>query len=336
MSQRISIGPIVIGPIIIGVDGGSTKTACVALDANVHIPDDPAQLAAIPILGHGDAAASNWNSVGLATAHHNLVAAIQAAVAAAGATLADIAAIGIGMSGVDRPDDRARVQTWLDDLLPNRTHVIENDGVIALAAGTGGRRFGIVIVSGTGMIALGFNAAGTRARAGGWGALLGDGGSGYAIGAAILRAATWAADGRGPQTALLPALLDHLHLTRPEQLVRWAYDDIAWHRFAELAPLAYAAAPRDPLAAAIVAQAADDLAIAVTTVAAALGLRDAPFPLVMAGGNLRVPSGRGPLADALTASLAHSLPRATPIHPALDPAMGAALLALHAHRGMAA
>ena len=319
-------------PLIIGVDGGSTKTACVALSADVYIPDDPAQLAAIPILGHGDAAASNWNSVGVETARHNLFAAIQAAVTAAGATLADVVAIGVGMSGVDRPDDRARAQAWLDDLLPRRTHVLENDGVAALAAGTGGRRFGIVIISGTGMIALGFNAAGVRARAGGWGALLGDGGSGYAMGAAILRAATWAADGRGPQTSLLPALLDHLQLARPEQLVRWAYDDIAWHRFAALAPLAFAAAPHDPIAAAIIEQAADDLAIAVTTVANALDLRDTPFPLVMAGGNLR----RGPLADALTARLAHELPHAVPIQPTIDPAMGAALLALHAHRGMAA
>ena len=54
------------------------------------------------------------------------------------------------MSGVDRPDDRARAHAWLEELLPNRTHVVENDGVAALAAGTGGRRFGIVIISGTG------------------------------------------------------------------------------------------------------------------------------------------------------------------------------------------
>ena len=318
--------------LIVGIDGGSTKTASVALDAGVSIPDDPAHLAAIPSLGRGDAAASNWNSVGVETAHHNLVAAIQAAVAAAGATLADVVAIGVGMSGVDRPDDRARVQSWLDDLLPRRTHVIENDGVVALAAGTGGRRFGIVIISGTGMIAIGFNAAGERARAGGWGALLGDGGSGYAIGAAILRAATWAADGRGPQTTLLPAVLEHLHLARPEQIIRWAYDDIAWHRFAELAPLAYAAAPHDPVAAAIVTQAVDDLAVAVETVAAALRLTGTPFPLVMAGGNLRP----GLLAQTLTARLAHSLPHASARHPTLDPVMGAALLALHAHRGVAA
>ena len=71
------------GPLVLGVDGGSTKTACVALNAEIDIPDDPAQLVAIPILGQGDAAASNWNSVGLETARANLAAAIHAAVAAA-------------------------------------------------------------------------------------------------------------------------------------------------------------------------------------------------------------------------------------------------------------
>ena len=96
--------------------------------------------------------------------------------------------------------------------------------------------------------------------------------------------------------------------------------------------MAFAAAPHDPVAAAILEEAAEDLATAIIAVATALDLRDAPFPLVMAGGNLRP----GLLADALTERIAVSLPQATPIHPALDPALGAALLALHAHRGTAA
>ncbi len=45
-----------------------------------------------------------------------------------------------------------------------------------------------MVISGTGMIAYGFSQSGTTARAGGWGPLLGDCGSGYDIGAEVLKA----------------------------------------------------------------------------------------------------------------------------------------------------
>lgn len=44
------------------------------------------------------------------------------------------------------------------------------------------------MISGTGMIAYGYNPAGISARAGGWGPALGDCGSGYDIGAEVLKA----------------------------------------------------------------------------------------------------------------------------------------------------
>lgn len=313
--------------LVVGLDGGGTKTAAVAVDATTPHPATPTAAAQIPLLGRAQAGSTNWNSVGLETAHANWRAVIQDAVAAAGGNLANVAAICIGMSGVDRPHDRAQVQQWLVDLLPGVPAQIVNDAVIALAAGTAGELFGVVVISGTGMIALGYNRGGERVRAGGWGALLGDGGSGYALGAAILRAATWAADGRGPETALLPAVLDFLHLEQPDQLVRWAYDDIAWARFAQLAPLASECAARgDPTALAILEQGAADLALAVETVAQRLGLAEMNFPLVTAGNNLRP----GRLLDSLKLRLQTSLPHAEIVQPVVEPVMGAALLALRA------
>lgn len=312
--------------LILGLDGGSTKTACVAVDAATALlaPEDAT---AVPVLGHSVTGASNWNSVGPEIAFANLSQALHQAAQDAGGTLEHVVAVCVGMSGVDRPEDRARAAAWLNTLLPGRVHVIENDGVVALACGTGGERYGVVIVSGTGMIALGFNRAGQRVRAGGWGALLGDGGSGYAIGAAILRAVTWAADGRGPATALSDAVLAHLGLAQPEALVRWAYDRVEWQRFAELAPLALeCAAAGDAVAQAILDQAVDDLAIAVETVATKLTF-DAPFPLVTAGGVLRP----GPFYTAFTQRIATTLPLAEVRRPQVEPALGAALLAVRAY-----
>lgn len=38
-----------------------------------------------------------------------------------------------------------------------------------MAAGTGGKLYGVVLISGTGTIAMGFNSKGERQRASGWG-----------------------------------------------------------------------------------------------------------------------------------------------------------------------
>lgn len=311
-------------PLVLGLDGGSTKTACVAIALETPLTSDAASL---PVLGRSQSGASNWNSVGPETARRNLEQALTDAAHAAGGSLADVVAVCVGMSGVDRLEDRARAQAWLDALLPGRTIVLDNDAVVALACGTGGDRYGVVIISGTGMIALGFNRAGARVRAGGWGALLGDGGSGYAIGTAVLAAATWAADERGPATLLLPTVLVTLGLERPEALVRWAYDRVEWQRFAELAPLALAcAAQGDAVAQAILERAVDDLGIAVETVARRLAFT-ATFPLVTAGGVLRP----GPIQSALAQRFATTLPLAEVRHPTVEPALGAALLALRSH-----
>jgi N-acetylglucosamine kinase-like BadF-type ATPase len=307
--------------IVLGLDGGSTKTLCVA----IAVPDPDKTDFTPAVVGRGISGSSNWNSVGVDTAHTHFIEAIRAAVADAGCTLEQTAAVCVGMSGVDRPYDRAQVQHWLQELVPSTHAYIHNDAVIALASGTGGRLYGIVAISGTGMIALGFNQQGQRARAGGWGALLGDGGSGYAIGSAVLRAVTHAVDGCGPATALVEAVLQQLKLERPEELIRWAYDDIAWHRFAQLAPLAVTLSGQgDPVARAIIEQAADEIADAIGAVTRKLGMTESTLPLVLTGSNLRP----GVLAEAVVERVRYEVPYAHVIHPAQEPAMGAALLAL--------
>lgn len=299
--------------VVLGVDGGSTKTLCVVADGEANV------------LGRGRSGSSNANSVGVATAQRHLEEAIQKALRAAARSLDQVAAVCIGASGVDRPDERARILDWLRTLLPDASALIYNDAVVALASGTGGIVRGIVLISGTGMIVYGFDGEGRRYRAGGWGALLGDGGSGYAIGAAILKAVTWAADGRGPATSLQPALLNHLDLAQPQDLVAWTYRDTSWDRFARLAPLATACAQDgDVVAQEILAQAAADLAVAVEAVVEKLAWRMASFPLVLSGGVLQ----SGPLVDALQRRLHIVAPNAQIVRPQVEPAVGAAWLAL--------
>ena len=307
--------------IVLGIDGGGTKTVCVAISP-MRLRVEPG--ATVIPAARIEVGSTNRNSVGPEQAYGQLQRVIVQALEAAGRDTADVDAVCLGMSGVDRPEDLALMEAWMAELLPGVPAIIHNDAVIALASGSSGALFGVVLISGTGMIAMGFNHAGERQRAGGWGALLGDGGSGYAIGAAVLRAITWAADGRDARTMLTDMTLAHLQMERAQQLVRWTYDDISWRRIAELAPLALRAAEAgDPAAVAIVRTAVVDLALAAEAVARRLKLRSTPFPLVLSGGNLR----SGMLADALEERFRRTLPSASIVHPSLEPAIGAALLA---------
>lgn len=302
-----------MGKVVLGVDGGGTKTACVVVASNGRV------------LGRGQGASSNWNSVGFEAARRHTEEAITAALADAGLAPADLAGACLGMGGVERPSDRERIEAWIREILPGVPAAIYNDAVVALTSGTGGEIYGVVVISGTGMIVFGFDAQGNHARSGGWGALLGDGGSGYAIGAAVLKAITWAADGRGPDTRLGEVVLRFLGLSEPMDLIDWAYRDVAWHRFAQLAPLAIQLyQDGDTVAQSIVRQAAEDLAIAVNAVVCKLGMEADMFPLVLAGGNLQA----GPLSGELERRLHEVAPNARIIHPEVEPAMGAAFLAL--------
>ena len=100
--------------------------------------------------------------------------------------------------------------------------LVTNDALIALVAGAGVGP-GVVVIAGTGSIAYGRNAHDEAARAGGWGYILADEGSGFWIGRQALRAVVRAADGRGPATALTPLVLEFFGVTRAEQLVREVY-----------------------------------------------------------------------------------------------------------------
>ncbi len=302
-------------PITLGVDGGGTKTVCIVLDQ------------AKTVIGTGRAGSTNRNSVGDAVAKANLHEAIQVAMQASGCKGQAIAGICLGMAGVDRAGEQTIVAEWVAEVLPGVQALIYNDALVALASGTGGDLYGVVVISGTGMIVYGVDRAGQRRRAGGWGPLISDLGGGYDLGRAALRAVANATDGTGPPTALQHAVLTHLGLTEPQAIIPWAYAEISWARIAALAPLVSTCAQQgDRVANAIVDQAAADLAAPVQAVVQGLHLSEQSFPLVLAGGNLHP----GLLSERLIPHLRQVAPHAQIAHPTVEPAVGAALLAWRA------
>src|SRR5690349_22636305 len=81
----------------------------------------------------------------------------------------------LGFSG--GPVDKEPI---LREILRCDQMTVTNDGFIALAGATAGEP-GLVVIAGTGSFAFGRNAAGKTARAGGWGYIFGDEGSGFDI-----------------------------------------------------------------------------------------------------------------------------------------------------------
>ena len=255
-----------------GVDGGGSKTLAVVVDA------------AGRERGRGTAGSSNWAAVDLERAVAHVRAAVAEATDAAGGEL-PITAAWIGLAGVARPGDQDAFLPRLDGLA-GRVR-LTNDADLVLTALPGAA--GVAAIAGTGSIILGRDPGGQTARAGGWGHVFGDEGSGYELGRAALQAAARAADGRGPATTLLAAILDHWRLTAPSDLIDRIYHDPGGDKagIAQLAGLvSRAAAAGDPVARKLVAQAADELTLGIAAVAARLDFPDGRLPLALAGGLL--------------------------------------------------
>jgi len=223
-----------------------------------------------------------------------------------------------------RPEDRAVMQTWAAERFPGATVAVVTDAQLVLAAGTPAG-WGLALISGTGSLAYGEDAAGRNARAGGWGYLLGDEGSGYAIGLAALRAVMRAADGRGPATALTAAVLAHWGLQQPQELVRHVYrPELGRTEIAALAALVDAAAGQgDAVARALTAEAGRELALAVQAVARQLAFTGA-VPCAVAGSVLV--KGQA-VATAFRAAAVELGLQLEPFTPVAEPVWGAIRLA---------
>jgi N-acetylglucosamine kinase-like BadF-type ATPase len=265
--------------LVLGIDGGGTKTVAWICKANGSSTDP---------IGCGTAGPSNPGVVGMSQAITSLAQAVDAAFIDAGLAPGLLAAACLAISGTERHADRNAMVRWAADRSLASIVRLVGDAEAVLAGGSR-RGWGVALIAGTGSFAFGRDLAGLTVRVGGWGYLFGDEGSGHALGAAGLRAATQQADGRGPPTILLPRLLSRFELTEPRELVTILYDGHPARRtaLAELAPLVTAAAAEgDDVAKQIASDAAADLARLVTATCIQLKLSSSSYPLAITGGVL--------------------------------------------------
>jgi N-acetylglucosamine kinase-like BadF-type ATPase len=301
---------------VLGIDAGGTKTVCLLADEHGTV------------LASARGGGANLQVQGELEVEKTLHDVMDRALA--GRTRAPDAAC-LGIAGVDRPGDRAVIHGIMRRIgfkMPTR---IVNDALIALVAGVGAAP-GIVIVCGTGSICYGRDERNRAARAGGWGYIIGDEGSGYWIGRRALAAVARQEDGRGPHTALSATTLAHLEVGSLAEIVHEIHvRDPSRHRVTGLAAGVHAAAEAgDAIALTILDDAARELLLSVRSVATRLGMLHGAFPIVLSGGMFQ---GLPILRERVLAGLSGIAPHAQPLLLTQEPALGAVRLAVEEARG---
>ncbi len=302
---------------VIGIDAGGTKTVCQLADADGRL--------VLETRGPG----ANLQAAGELQVEKVLHDVMDRAIEECHCGMP--AAICLGMAGVDREDDSRVVWGIMRRIGYKARLVVVNDALIALEAGIGDGP-GIVLISGTGSIAYGRNATGGAARAGGWGYVLGDEGSGYWIGRAAIRAVLREADRRGAPTLLTGLLLDHFEAKRPQDLLHAVYyRGVKPPEIAALAPYVQQAFnDGDEVAAGIMDGTARELAGYAVSVARRLQMLEDPFTLLLSGGIFR---GLHWLVQEVPERLHLEATRAQVRLLDREPAVGAVRLALAEARG---
>lgn len=307
--------------LIVGVDGGGSKTDAVVLSRDGEL------------LGRGHGKGSSPHYFGLTDSIEVVDVAVRAALSAASVGATSVAQANLYLSGLDLPPELSAYAAAAAKLQwTSQTTVVDNDLWALLRSGTEAPD-AVAVVCGTGVNALGVRAdgadgPGATARFAALGAISGDWGGGSGLGEEALWHAARAEDGRGPETTLRAAVLSGMgvatvaELTEELHFARRSVSELAM-----LAPAVFAAARGgDEVAGRVVDRQADEIVAFARAALTRLGMLDRQVPVVLGGGVIRAADER--LIAGITTGLANAAPRATIVLVKSPPIVGAGLLAL--------
>jgi N-acetylglucosamine kinase-like BadF-type ATPase len=308
-------------PLIAGFDAGQTHTTCRLAWLNAQGAPEP--------LADGDGRGVSHLAApgGEARFHTALRSALAAALAAAGLPVDQpLMAAAVGASGIEQGSavQERGAQLAAEALGLGRAAVLVTGDERTALHGAFGNGAGVLVISGTGCIALGRGADGRSHRCGGWGWLLDGAGSAFDIGRDGLALSVQMADGRLADSPLRTALWQALGASSPQQVkTAVVAEGFAPAGFARLAPLVEAQARAgDAQAQAVISRSAEALAAMVAAVAQELEL--AAPAVCGVGGALEHLVG---LRQAFAQALHQRCPQAHLAEPAGDAAAGALALA---------
>jgi N-acetylglucosamine kinase-like BadF-type ATPase len=309
MAEKKSSAP---GGCFLGFDGGGTKTDCILMNAEGEV------------LERATAGPSNPLRAGYAKAWFTMSDAADLVLERAHLKSTDIRGVCAGIGGAGRDSVARRMATFLEKSFPNAAVSVTTDLAITLAAGVGDGE-GIILVVGTGSAALGRDAKGKLARAGGRGPWFSDEGSAFDIGRLAVAAVVRADEKRGPKTGLSERLLKWLGMKDWTRMMDWVIknpDDV----FPRIFPLVGELGDQgDAVSRELLTNAARSLGELVKSVVDELKMQDRAIPIAKAGGT----TGRSKFFDAaIAAELQKAAPKATIISLPMKPAEAAAHMAI--------
>ena len=299
-------------PVILAIDGGGSRTRCLAISRDGQL------------VGEGASGPSNHLLIAEDIVRHSLLEATDKALEQGGLLHEDVVCVSAGLAGVDYDQAGAREMEEMFRGIGFTRMVINGDRVVAHAGALGGRP-GVLALAGTGSCILGIGANDERVKVGGWGPVYGDEGSAYRIGQMALRAAARAYDGRGSQTALVNALLRALKLHDFKETVERIYvERMEPRQIAALSRVAYEVAESgDQTARAIFTQAGEELAEGIAAAIKKLAF-DGTDLLVSYQGSILERCSL--VCERFCQSLRQSFPAITIIPPRYKPVIGAFII----------
>ncbi len=296
--------------LFLAIDAGGTKTQCALADEE-------------RVLARAQTGSVKLMRVPEVTATARMEAMLAEVAAAAGVSLGAVTRTCCGLAGFTSEAARAWARRVIGAKVAGELILVGDEEIALDAAFQGGP--GILVIAGTGAIAMGRAESGELFTAGGFGPVLGDEGSGYWIGLEAIRAALRAQDRLGlggVSTCLLREIELHWGLGSTSELIAMGNQRSPSPDFAELAPVvARCAADGDVLAAGILERAGEELAEVVGLVFHKMGAgAPAEVGVAFTGSVLgRIDAVR----VAMVARLAISVPGARVAEAAVDSLDGA-------------
>ncbi len=269
------------GGVIIGLDIGGTKTHGIRFENGVPVGDESAGSSNVQNVTRDEAArnlASLFGRIGGGMVSH----------------------VYAGSGGIDTEEDAAALAGLIEPHVPGAHITVVHDSRLLLAAGHSGT--GVAVIAGTGSAAWGRNADGAEARAGGWGYLLGDEGSGYWLGREAVRYSLRRMNQGLPVDQLTAALLASCGVDHPNRLIAQFHSPDTGRRFwaQQARHVVEAAAAGHPASQELLEQAGQDLAGLALQVLQQLEI---PGPVILGGG---LGMNVAPLQDSFRRHLAEA------------------------------
>lgn len=195
--------------IYLGVDGGGTRTTAVAADENGVI--------LLKAVGK----TINFYSVGMKAAKENFKNLIDGISKKLGENVFE--AVFVGSSALDGEATKELLNEFFDGTVNAKKLGMNSDLFVALSS-CGDFLPRLVVISGTGSMALLCDENGKLQKRGGWGHIFGDGGSGYSIAVSLLKKAAVLFD-NGENSELTSAVADFFGVSDFSRVTDFIYSE---------------------------------------------------------------------------------------------------------------